>query len=281
VTVSTWTFDQAGNVTFTPSGSVPVAGGAPVSALNSGIPGTDWYQPITAGSGSSSAYLFPFTSAYSVWYGDCLAEEPSTPPTVAVTPGTTASVPMTGLGNLTLDVEKTLTGPAWSGATITTTIADPNLSTDGCTADSLSLPASGSTGLSEAGMIETYRQDAAATWVNNSTSVTDPVITTTDQGKEVFGAGIPANAYIGSVSGTTFQLYSTPIASGQNSSTQLKTTASGSSVSIVSETYSVTVTAPDSKFANLTVVVTPGGVVSGGTFYSVQGSNQAIPVPIP
>ena len=280
VTVSTWTFDQAGNVTFTPSGSVPVAGGTPVSVLNSGIPGTDWYQPITVGSSATSAYLFPFTSVYTVWYGDCLAEEPSTPPTVSVTPGATASVPMTGLGNLTIEAEATATGPIWAGATVSTTIADPNMSTDGCPADVLSLPATGSTGLSEAGMVETNRQDTAATWAINTATVTDPAITASDQGKQVFGTGIPANSYIGSISGTTFQLYSTPIAASQKTATQLTTTASGSSINVVSETYSVTVTSPppDNKQTTVTVVVTPGGVVYGSNFYSSQGSS---PTPVP
>lgn len=280
VTVSTWTFDQAGNVTFTPNGSVPVAGGTPVSVLNSGIPGTDWQTPIPAGSSSISAYLYPFTNVYTVWYGDCLAEQPPTPPTVAVTPGANASVQMTGLGNLTILAEKTATGPVWSNASVSATIKDPNQLTDGCPSDSLSPPATGTTGLSEAGMIETNRQDTTATWINNSSSVTDPAVTAADQGKEVFGSGIPANAYIGSISGTTFQLYSTPIAASQKAATQLKTTASGSSMSVVSETYSVTVTSPlpDNKQTTVTVVVTPGGVVYNGAFYSSQGST---PTPVP
>jgi Tfp pilus assembly protein PilV len=265
VTVSTWTFDQGANVTFTPSGTVPVAGGTPVSVLNTGITGTnDWLPAISAGSSATSAYLFPFTSAYTVWYGDCLAEQPATPPTAAVTPGATASVPMTGLGNLTFNVEKTSAmNPPWTGATIAATIADPNMSTDSCPADNLTLPATSTTGLSEAGMVETNRQDTTATWTSNSATVTDPAITANDQGKEVFGAGIPANAYIGTVvSGTTFQLYSTPIAGSQNAGSQLKTTASGSSLSVVSETYTVTITAPDSTtWGPYTVVVTPGGVV--------------------
>ena len=294
VTVSTWTFDQAGNVSFTPTGSVPVAGGTAVSALNSGIPGTDWYQPITAGTTASSAYLFPFTSAYSVWYGDCLAEEPPTPATAAVTPGGTTAVSMTGLGNLTIEAEQTSSGnPPWTGATISATIADPNSSTDSCTADTLSLPATSSTGLSEAGMVETNRLDAAATWANNSSSVTDPAISTADLGKEVVGAGIPANAYVGSVGGTTFKLYSTPITASQVAGALLKTTASGSSLNVVSETYTVTVTPPppDSNNSTFTVVVTPGGVVyngttgttgATGTFYSSQGSTPSpIPVTIP
>jgi hypothetical protein len=171
---------------------------------------------------------------------------------------------MTGLGNLTFNVEQTSAGnPPWTGATIAATIADPNMSTDSCPADNLALPATSSTGLSEAGMVETNRQDTTATWTSNSATVPDPAITANDQGKEVFGAGIPANAYIGTVvSGTTFQLYSTPIAGSQNAGSQLKTTASGSSASVVSETYTVTITAPDgTKWGPNTVVVTPGGAV--------------------
>jgi type II secretory pathway pseudopilin PulG len=272
VTTSTWTFDQGASVSFTPSGSVPVAGGTPVSVLNTGIPTTDWLPAIAAGSSATSAYLFPFTSAYTVWYGDCLAEQPPTPPTVTVTPGATASVPMTGLGNLTFNVEKTSSGnPPWSGATISATIADPNMSTDGCSADVLTPPATSTTGLSEAGMVETNRFDSAATWVTNSATVTDPAITVNDLGKEVFGAGIPANAYIGSISGTTFKLYSTPILAGQVAGAQLNTTAAGSSISVVSETYAVTVTAPDGNTSpTLNLVVTPGGVVNTATstFYA-------------
>jgi hypothetical protein len=190
---------------------------------------------------------------------------------------------MTGLGNLIIEAEKTATGPVWNNATVSAAIADPNKATDGCASDNLSLLNTGTTGLTEAGMVETNRQDTTATWTNNSATVTDPAITpVVDQGKQVIGTGIPANSYIGSISGTTFQLYSTPIAANQKTATQVTTTASGSSVSVVSETYTVTVTAPDTKFTSATIVVTPGGAVYNNVFYSSQGTTpSAVPVIVP
>lgn len=271
-TVWTATFNQGGKVNFAPSGGVTVAGGTPVSVGNTGIPTSSWATVVAAGSSATSATLYPFTSSYTVWYGDCLAEEPASPSTVSAVAGQTSSVSVTGLVNLTVQPE-TSTGANNPGATTTAVVADP-VSTDGCPSDSLTLPAS-STSLTmpEAAVVETSRSDTSGvkTSTTTPTIITDPEIVATDAGKQVTGPGIPAGSYVGTVTaGVKFILWKSPVVAGGTQNV----TATSTSLTIVltGETYNVTVTGTDTKTTTANVLINPGGVVcnsgcvTNGTF---------------
>jgi hypothetical protein len=131
-------FDEAGTVNLGPSGGTPIATGMPISVSNGGnLQPSGTKVVVAAGSGITSAQLFPYTSAYSVWYGDCSAvagvtrEQPSSPTTVTVTPKGTIAASITGLYTLSLSVSRS--GAAFvSPPSATATVADPSAPGDGC-----------------------------------------------------------------------------------------------------------------------------------------------------
>jgi Tfp pilus assembly protein PilV len=135
----TFHYDEAGTVVFSPSAAAPIAGGMPISVANGGnLQPAGIAVAVPPGSAATSAQLFPFSSAYSVWYGDCAAvpphatvEEPTPPATVSVTPAGSSSVSITGLDVLTLAI--TQTGGGALAPQVTATVADPQAATDGCT----------------------------------------------------------------------------------------------------------------------------------------------------
>jgi Tfp pilus assembly protein PilV len=137
-TFVTFHYDEAGTVSFSPSAAAPIAGGMPIAVGNgSNLQPSGIAVVVPAGSASTAAQLFPFSSNYSVWYGDCAAvsgkptmEEPSTPATVSVTPRGSSSVAITGLYVLTLAI--TQTGGGALAPQVTATVADPLAATDGC-----------------------------------------------------------------------------------------------------------------------------------------------------
>jgi Tfp pilus assembly protein PilV len=271
-TTATLTFDQADSVSFSASGSVPVAPGTPVSVQNSNLLGSGsstWATVIPLGSSSSTANLFPFTSSYSTWYGDCLAEEPVTPATVGVSPGASTAVSVTGLGTLTVEGEKKSSpGTAWGSATtVSAVLNDPN-SSDLCPSDTFSIPTN-SNGISQAAMVEANRLDSSTTWGSGVSTITDSNVTSADQGRLVVGTGIPANTFVGTV--TTAGTLPLVTSSGAVQ----KTTSAGTSLSLVGENYTVTVTAPDNNSVSGTMQVTPAGVEYGGVFYA---TGTAVPV---
>ncbi len=169
-------FDQSSTVQFTP-GSVPIATGMPVSVGNGQLLPVPWKTVATGGATSST--LFPYPSGYSVWYGDCTAEAPSTPAMVASSPGGTSTATITGLAPLELQVSKSGGTPLY-GATATATVQD---ATDGCPADAFGLsPTSGTSpnpALSLTEMIpETYSVKVTDPGNQQSTTVTLQVTTT-------------------------------------------------------------------------------------------------------
>lgn len=132
-------FDKASMVAFTPS-SVPIATGMPVSVGNGQLLPVPWKAVGAAGATSSN--LFPYPSGYSVWYGDCTAEEPSSPAMVAATPGQSSTATITGLVPLELQVSKSGGTPLY-GATTNITVQDGAHS---CPADIFGLsPTTGTT----------------------------------------------------------------------------------------------------------------------------------------
>ncbi len=136
--VPTFHFDEDGTVALSPSAGAPIAVGMPISVSNgSNLLAGGISTVVPAGNTATSATLFPYSSAYSVWYGDCSAvsgkptmEEPTTPATVSITPRGSSAVSITGLVTLSLAV--TQTGGGALSPTATATVADPNAATDGC-----------------------------------------------------------------------------------------------------------------------------------------------------
>jgi hypothetical protein len=135
-----WSFhyDKAATVQFMP-GSVPIATGMPVSVGNGQLLPVPWKTVATGG--ATSSVLFPYPSGYSVWYGDCVAEEPSSPPMVGASPGGSSTATITGLVPLELQVVKGGGTPLY-GATATATVQD---SADSCPADTFGLSAAAGT----------------------------------------------------------------------------------------------------------------------------------------
>jgi Tfp pilus assembly protein PilX len=135
-------YDQAATVTFQPSAS-PIATGLPVSVANGQLSPLPWTTVVAAGSTAASALLFPYGSGYTgVWYGDCTAEEPTSPASVAVNPGAASTATITGLAPLALSV--TVGGAPLYGASITAVVNDSG-SPDDCPADSFGLQSTSGT----------------------------------------------------------------------------------------------------------------------------------------
>jgi len=132
-------FDQASVVQFQANGLALPATGMPVSVANSSLEPSGWTTVIPAGSPSTGADLFPYVSGYAVWYGDCLAEEPSPATQIATSPGTSSSAGVGGLSLLELAITNSSGDPV-SGDTASATVEDPNPS-DGCPSDVFGLSA--------------------------------------------------------------------------------------------------------------------------------------------
>ncbi len=286
-TVWTWTYDQASTVTFSASGGVPVAGNTPVAVYNSSIasPASPLYIAIPYPATTTTAYLFPFTGSYAAWYGDCLAEEPSSHTTVSLTPASAVPVSITGLADLTVEPVVSLTTPTATPGTVTAKVADPNSTADGCGLDSLGLGTSSSSAPNtEAGVVEVTRTDTGVSTTSASDVVTDPSILSTDAGKLVTGPGIPSPSYVTSVNTTnhTFNLWSAATTTTPGS-TQQKATATSTTATIVlaGDTYSVTVTGNPTA-ANVTInpngeVCTSGCVAATQNVFEPTGTPIQVP----
>ena len=163
VFVPTFHYDEAGTVTFSPSAAAPIATGMPISVSNGSNLLSGIATMVPAGGSATSALLFPYSSAYSVWYGDCqppphgsTMEEPATPATVSVTPKGSSSVSITGLGVLTVNATRSSGSFTPGDVSATATITDANAVTgtgaDGCpVADSTGGETFGLVGLSGSG----------------------------------------------------------------------------------------------------------------------------------
>jgi hypothetical protein len=113
----------------------------PVSVSNGGNLQPSGTAVIVAlGSAATPAQLFPYTTAYSVWYGDCTTvagvtkEQPTAPTTFTLSPQGTVSASITGLDTLAVTATRA-GGAAYSAApTATATITDAAAPGDGCPA---------------------------------------------------------------------------------------------------------------------------------------------------
>ena len=176
----TFHYDEAGTVTFSPSAAAPIATGMPISVSPNASLQT---VAVPLGSSATSAVLFPYTTAYSVWYGDCqppthgtTMEEPTTPATVSVTPKGSSSVAITGLGVLTVQATRASGNFTAGKVSATATITDPNAVTgsgaDGCpVADSTGGETFGLVGLS--GATNVYTSQTAILPQTYKVTVTD------------------------------------------------------------------------------------------------------------
>ncbi len=135
----TFHFDESGTVTLSPSASAPLATGLPVTVSNGGnLQPTGTNTIVAYGASTTSVPLFPYTSAYSVWYGDCTTvagvtkEQPTAPTTFSLTPQGAAAASVAGLNTLAVTATRT-GGAAFSAApTATATINDAAAPGDGC-----------------------------------------------------------------------------------------------------------------------------------------------------
>lgn len=119
-------YDQAAAVDFVPQASnPPVASGLPVTVSNPGMTAGSQVV-IPAGSPTDGPVnVFPFPSGYSAWFGDCTDEQPTSPSTVTVQPGATATASVSGLVQLNLAVST-----PGSSVTGTAKLSDPNCTTE-------------------------------------------------------------------------------------------------------------------------------------------------------
>ncbi len=131
-------YDEAGTVTLSPSAGAPLASGMPVSVGNQSLLPSDTAVIVPLGSSTSSVQLFPYTTGYSVWYGDCTTqatvtqEQPAGPATFSLSPKGTTSVLVTGLPTLAITITRT-GGAAFTGLpTATATVNDTAAPGDGC-----------------------------------------------------------------------------------------------------------------------------------------------------
>ncbi len=136
---TSFTYDESGTVTLTPSAGAPLAAGMPITVANGGslLPsGTNTIVPY--GSSTSVVSLFPYTAPYTVWYGDCTTvlsvtkEQPSAPTPFSLSPRGTATATITGLSTLPITVTRTGNAAFSAAPTATATVNDAAAPGDGC-----------------------------------------------------------------------------------------------------------------------------------------------------
>jgi hypothetical protein len=128
---------------FTPNGGGQSASGLPLSYT---LPGLSVVNTPASGQLGS---LYPFPTAYTVFYGDCTDEESvvsTATPTVSSSAQTQTSI---GLGTLALQIVDE-NGQAISGAKVSVVTTDTK-----CPTHVFSLPSTGASGVSQAGVLNT------------------------------------------------------------------------------------------------------------------------------
>jgi hypothetical protein len=283
-TPSVWNYDESDLTSFVPAGTLPLASGTPVSVYSSQIPGTHTVTVIPAGSSATTAYLYPFSSAYSVWYGDCAGENPGNVNPANVNAlqageGGTSLLSLGGLDDLAYEVTKpVVAGAPLAGATAVATMVndDPACANDAVIPVTTSSVA-GSVGISQTGVVVDSEGPVGCSLAHNPVPCTG--VQATDDGKQVVATGLPSNAYVYSSNGITFTLSSSPVASVPI------TAPTVSSFYVVGETYSVKVIDPAQPThpTTATLMVNPNGVVKWGTpntfsQYPLTGTAVTIPV---
>ena len=130
-------YDEAGTVTLHALGRrPPLPRACPSRSATARCSRRATNVIVAHGGSATTAQLFPYTTGYTIWYGDCTTQ--GTVITGAahrghhlrLSPQGTATAQITGLDTLTLAV--TQTGAGSKAPTATATVADPNAATDGC-----------------------------------------------------------------------------------------------------------------------------------------------------
>jgi len=136
---TTFTYDESGTVTLTPSAGAPLAAGMPISVANGNVlqpSGTNNIVPY--GSSTTVVSLFPYTAPYTVWYGDCTTvvsvtqEQPAAPTPFSLSPRGAATASITGLDTLAITVTRTGNAAFSAAPTATATVNDAAAPGDGC-----------------------------------------------------------------------------------------------------------------------------------------------------
>jgi len=168
-------YDELGTAVFAPAGAVPLATDLPISVSNGGnLQPSGTKVVVPAGSAASSVQLFPYTTDYAVWYGDCTTvagvtkEQPVSPTTFVVSAQGSSAVTVSGLATLAITATRS-SGSFSAPPTATATVADPSAPGDGC-------PATGDTyGLATfTGSAGTYADQTATVPQTYTVKVTDP-----------------------------------------------------------------------------------------------------------
>ncbi len=135
----TFHFDESGTVTLSPSAAAPLAAGLPVTVSNGGnLQPTGTNTIVAYGANTTVVPLFPYTTAYSVWYGDCTTvagvtqEQPAAPTTFSLTPQGAASASVAGLNTLAIAATRTAGAAFTAAPTATATVNDAAAPGDGC-----------------------------------------------------------------------------------------------------------------------------------------------------
>ena len=141
---SAFMYDEAGTVTLSPAGGPPLASNMPISVSDGGSlqpQGINTILPYP--NNATSALLFPYTTPYSVWYGDCATvagvtqEQPAggSLASFSVTPKSSSAVTVTGLP--VLSIQATRAGGFAAGKqpnTASASVTDAAAPGDGCPA---------------------------------------------------------------------------------------------------------------------------------------------------
>lgn len=264
-TLVSFSYDDGGNVAV--SYSAPAATGMPVSVSNSKLTPSGWQTVLAAnpstGVNPTVGPLFPYRSGYTIWAGDCAAEQPAanTGTTMSVTPAATTPVTVSGgLGTLVINASKA--GVPFVGATAVATVDDPNMLTDGCA------PATNSTTIASASNNKTLPQATISVASTSGFTQTGTIllVLTTKTGTTtiVKCTGTPTATTFTSCSGGSGTLATGGSVVNHTETFGLQPTAGTgvgqSSTSILPQTYDVTVTDP----GNGQTVRSTGVVVTAG-----------------
>jgi len=134
----TFHYDESGTVTLSPSAGAPVPAGLPVSVGNPALLPFTTAVVVPLGGTTSSVQLFPYTTGYTVWYGDCTTqatvtkEQPTGATTISFAPRGAAAASITGLSTLAISVTRTGNAAFTAAPTATATINDSAAPGDGC-----------------------------------------------------------------------------------------------------------------------------------------------------
>ena len=146
---SSWT--AAATTLFTPNGAGLNALGLPVSYTGASLPPVTVAIQSQPGNPPPSpvSSLYPFATPYTLFYGDCADEQAVNSVATATVISSQTSAASIGIGTLAIEVLDT-NGQPVAGAHVSVTTSDGT-----CPQDTFQLPTTGSSGISQAGVLNT------------------------------------------------------------------------------------------------------------------------------